>query len=210
MQEKLARWTMGKLSLACSTIWDRLSTWHPASSQRWPRSVLPIWTISNRTVQQQQAKFRFVRQLHFIVPTTVTRYHLQLPQQQRSIATGNATVRQRWSLSTHPETLTVGGRLIHVEPSPENSRSRRHPVDPGTRYEQTQEGFPYRRIGDLRLSFVQCDVAETLLSHECNKDVCNPSWTRSMLWDLLLDRVSIKNAPHRPMHRVHHCHLRIL
>lgn len=195
VQEKLARWAMSKLSFACSTLWDRLSSWHQASSRHWPRSVLPIWTISDRTLQQQEAKLRFIRQLHFIVPTTATKYHLQLRQElQHRSPDSDATALRRWSLSTHPETLTAGGKLICVEPSPENSRSRRHPVDPGTRYEQTQDGFPYRRIGDLRMSFVQCDVAETLLSQEYNKNGSSTCWTRSMLWDLFLDRVSSETS----------------
>ena len=80
----------------------------------------------------------FMRKMHYLVPESATQFH------------------------THPECkpLLDCGILYDVEPSPIDCRSRNLLCDPGTRVEGSKNNhdFLYRRIGDLRLTFLGLDV----------------------------------------------------
>jgi hypothetical protein len=81
----------------------------------------------------------FFARLHYLVPESATSYHLRG--------------------TTVPPLLTHGA-LIDIEPSPRDSRSRNHTLDPGTLVEAstTTPTFTYRRLGDQRLVFVGVDL----------------------------------------------------
>jgi hypothetical protein len=81
----------------------------------------------------------FMAKLHYLVPESVTAFHL--------------------SRACMP--LLPGAVLVDLEPSPPDSRSRNHTLDPGTPMEcsGTDTNFAYRRLGDARLSFVGLNLA---------------------------------------------------
>jgi hypothetical protein len=109
---------------------------------------------------------RFFNELHFMAPVSATNYHLQLKGKRNS-------------------TLFPGGSLVEVEPSPKMSRSRTLPRDPGTRVEVTADGDKFRRIGDMRLTFLQCDANALLLS---SPEVI---WMRSSIRNLLIFSIPV-------------------
>lgn len=79
---------------------------------------------------------KFIHQLHFVIPPSATSYHL----------------------SKQCTTLLPHGKLVDVETSPQRSKSRRLPKDPGTRVETNAQGdMLFRRVGDERLTFFQVD-----------------------------------------------------
>jgi hypothetical protein len=103
----------------------------PFSSSQPIRHVIVIISCAVRPIIAKQ----IMRQLHFMIPTSATKYHLQ----------------------SQCKPLFKGGILYEVEPSPSKSRSRNLRPDPGTRVEITWAGQQYRRIGDDRLTFIQLE-----------------------------------------------------
>lgn len=81
----------------------------------------------------------FLAKMHYLVPESATAFHLARP-------------------SAKP--LLAQGLLVDIEPSPRDSRSRNHALDPGTLVEAstTDPTFVYRRVGDTRLTFIGVDL----------------------------------------------------
>ena len=93
----------------------------------------------NRTVlvlgQNETSRIKsFMSRLHFLIPESATQFH------------------NSWRYTP----ILKPGFLTEVEPSPRNSRSRNHQMDPGTLLECScnNTSFTYRRIGDHRLTFI--------------------------------------------------------
>lgn len=100
---------------------------------------------------------RMMRQMHYLIPTTATSYHR----------------------SGYCQPLLTKGVLVEVEPSPLDSRSRFHDIDPGTRVECSADGLEMiRRIGDERLTFVQLQGPVILHAASWNK-----SELRELMWE---------------------------
>jgi hypothetical protein len=97
-----------------------------------------VLVLASNTASRSLTQSFFAR-LHYLVPESATSYHLR-----------GATV----------PPLLSHGTLIDIEPSPRDSRSRNHTLDPGTLVEGsiTNPTFTYRRLGDQRLTFVGVDL----------------------------------------------------
>jgi hypothetical protein len=110
----------------------------------------------------------FMKKLHYLLPITATAYHL----------TNHKSWSQFFSSSSAGNHNPIEpffqrvSELINVEPSPADSRGRKHfKVDPSTRVERIpiasssyhtglykmEKDFYYRRLGDPRLTFLQYD-----------------------------------------------------
>lgn len=154
-----------------SSIWSRIDvSWRSFNghneAQPFTRSVvrtdieaiIPIISCCN-----DQLSKRLMRQLHFMIPASATRFHLP---------------------HYNCATLVKSATLIDVEESPKESRTRRaqhlFEEDAGTRVELSRLSQQYRRIGDNRLTFVQ--IQETLTTDKSR-------WPGCDLRCLLEDRV---------------------
>lgn len=112
--------------------------------------TIPVIGLSNEIISRN-----YMQRLHYIVPKSATQYHLK----------ESAT------------TVIPEGYVLGMESSPFDSRSRLESMyDPGTRIETNANGtIEYRRIGDKRLSFVQC-YYDNLISQSHQHD-CKEVWT---------------------------------
>lgn len=183
VRDQILKWTLQRFTSPLSFLGKVLSVYFPtsvvAAKQISPEHILPVWTLSHyrEAPRIQEYMRKFFQQLHFIVPTTATRFHLQLPQQFPSNPKSNRA-----------GTIFPYGQLLNIEGSPQKSRSRSLPIDPGTRLEMTSDGDLYRRIGDMRLTFIQCEAESYFLStNESNM----LGWMRSPIRDLFLDKVNL-------------------
>jgi hypothetical protein len=97
-----------------------------------------VLVLASNTAPRSLTQAFFAR-LHYLVPESATGYHLR---------------------GTTVPPLLSHGTLIDIEPSPRDSRSRNHTLDPGTLVEAsiTNPTFTYRRLGDQRLVFVGVDL----------------------------------------------------
>ena len=119
-------------------------------------SLQPQKTIMILGLDQQNIAQRFLQQLHFIIPSSATSFHF----------------------SPLCQPILPKGKLLDVESSPCQSRSRYTGRDAGTRLECSSDyKFQYRRIGDLRLSFLHVSsVPKFLVTSDQSSASPYPSW----------------------------------
>lgn len=160
-----------------------------------------------------------MQQLHYLIPSTATAFHLLSPGypiKHHLSANNDSCISALTRNKCAP--LLPEAVLVDVEPSPQGSRSRSHSVDPGTRVEQiiaspapssvdnlygldqsTKNSahcntIRYRRIGDSRLTFLNCSAADFLLLNQSKPlqhlSPSKPSKARRSLQHILLERVS--------------------
>jgi hypothetical protein len=110
--------------------------------------------------------------LHFIVPTTATRYHLD----------------------KHFKPLLPNGRILAREDSPCGSRTRNSgSVDPGTIFECSEDlNMFFRRIGDSRLTFIQFDTPPLCKNADMKVFLDSPSSRSHNAYKF--DRISLEES----------------
>ncbi len=136
----------------------------------------------------QQLSSIIMQQLHYIVPTSATKFH--------------------HDRCCRP--LLPNGRRLAREESPYDSRTRRtHIIDPGTLFECSHDcNIFFKRIGDPRLTFLQFDgpplnrintsnclkfIASSPLSHQ-HTDHCKVEESIRSSWTQLSENVSNVNS----------------